>query len=97
MSELSRQIEFLQSLQAVHEFPGPFTFKAIGENNDEFVSQVVQAVLNVLGQVEPEVTTRESSGAKHISVTVDVEVDSPEKVLAVYRAFEGVEGVRFVL
>jgi hypothetical protein len=30
-------------------------------------------------------------------VTVEVEVDSAESVLDVYAAFQGVEGVRFVL
>ena len=97
MTEPDNRAEFLERLRDVHDFPGPFMFKVIGTNSDVFVAQVIQAVINVLGAVEPELKTRESSGGKHVAVTVDVSVDSAEAVLDVYAAFQSVEGVRFVL
>lgn len=89
--------EFLERLRDVHDFPGPFMFKVIGTNSDAFVANVIQAVINALGPVEPALKTRESAGGKHVAVTVDVSVDSAEAVLEVYQAFQAVEGVRFVL
>ena len=52
----------LRALNDVHAFPGPFTFKIIGENTPEFVARVVQAVVVVLGPTSsfPEVTTRDT-------------------------------------
>lgn len=97
MADPVNRLEFLESLREVHDFPGPFMFKVIGGNSDAFVANVVQAVINALGEVEPEVKTRESSGGKHVAVTVDVSVESAEAVLDVYSAFQMVEGVRFVL
>lgn len=97
VEDLTRQGELLERLRDVHEFPGPFMFKVIGPNTDVFVAQVVQSVINALGAVQPQVSTRESSGAKHVSVTVEVQVESAEHVLEVYAGFQSVDGVRFVL
>lgn len=97
MTNTEEKSELLERLQDVHDFPGPFMFKVIGGNSDDFVAQVVQAVINVLGDVEPQIKTRESSGGKHVSVTVDVTVQSAEAVVDVYAAFQGVKGVKFVL
>jgi uncharacterized protein len=88
----------LRALNDVHQFPGPFTFKVIGENTAEFVARVVQAAVVVLGpNVYPNVRIRESAKGNHQAVTLVVDVASAEGVLDVYKALQGVSGVRFLL
>ena len=88
----------LDRLNEVHSFPGPYTFKVIGSNSDAFVDSVVGVVTDALGEsADPEVSTRESSGGKHVSVTVLVEVGDAESVLEIYAGFRELDGARFVL
>ena len=95
---MSDREEVLKRLNDVHSFPGNYVFKVIGANNDEFVSKIIQACINVLGpDSNPDVSLRESSGKKHVSVTVSVEVDDAETVLAVYDVLGNVEEIKFIL
>lgn len=88
----------LDKLNAVHAFPCSYVFKVIGENSPEFITRVVQAVVNVMGDPSNfELATRESSGGKHLSVTVTVEVREAETVLSIYDMLRVVDGVRFLL
>lgn len=95
---MSNREEILDRLNDVHSFPGNYVFKIIGENSPAFVTRIVQACLNVLGpNANPDVSTRESSGKRHVSVTVDAVVDDAETVLRVYDILGGLEGVKFIL
>ncbi len=94
---MTKRSVLLDRLNEVHAFPGPYIFKVIGANSDEFITRVVQVVINVLGDVEPDISTRESSGGKHVSVTVSVEVPSAEGVLDVYAGFKEIDEAKFVL
>ncbi len=88
----------LQALNDCHDFPGPFTFRVIGANTPEFVAQVVQAAVVVLGpRAYPKVSTRESAKGKHQAVTMVVEVGKAEHVLDVYAALKRLTGVRLLL
>jgi len=88
----------LQALNDCHTFPGPFTFRVIGENSASFVARVVQAVVFVLGpRVYPQVNTRQSAKGNHQSVMMVVHLASAEKVLEVYAALKEVAGVRMLL
>ena len=90
--------QLLDRLNDVHSFPGNYIFKVIGDNTPVFVSQVVQVCLIALGpEASPGISTRESSGGKHVSVTIDAVVVDAEMVLKVYALIGDVEGVRFVL
>ena len=95
---MTKRSDMRERLEDVHSFPGVFTFKVIGENTSDFVSAVVDVVADTLGEdVDPDVATRESSGGKHVSVTLDVEVGDADAVIDVYEAFGELEQVRFVL
>ncbi|HET6347162.1 MAG TPA: DUF493 domain-containing protein, partial [Myxococcota bacterium] len=88
----------LAVLRQVHEFPGPYVFKVIGENTPDFVARVVQAAVVILGPRSlPDVSIRHSSGGKHQSVTLTVRVKSAEGVLEIYELLGAVAGVRFLL
>ncbi|MBA2663534.1 MAG: DUF493 domain-containing protein [Bradymonadaceae bacterium] len=95
---MTERSSLLDKLKAVHEFPGSYVFKVIGTNSPEFISRVVQAAVIVLGEPsEISISTRESSGGKHLSVTLTVEVHEAEAVLDIYELLRVVEGVRFLL
>lgn len=95
---MSDRNEILERLNDVHSFPGDYMFKVIGDNTEEFVTRIVQASLNVLGpDAEPGVSTRESSGGKHVSVTLDVRVENAEMVLEVYDMLKKLDGIKFIL
>ena len=88
----------LDRLNEVHSFPGPFVFKVIGANSQEFISQVTRTATETLGEeVEPEISTRESSKGNHLSVTMSVHVEDAESVLDVYAALKELDDVRFIL
>ena len=46
---MAKRDEILERLNDVHTFPGPYIFKVIGDNTPTFVSNAVQACLNILG------------------------------------------------
>ena len=88
----------LEVLRQVHDFPGPYVFKIIGENTPDFIARVVQAAVIILGpKVAPQVATRQSSGGKHQSITLTVRVADAERVLDLYDVLGKVGGVRFLL
>lgn len=95
---MSERDSVLDKLNDVHDFPGPYRFKIIGPNNDDFASRVIQSVLNASGpNANPQVETRESSKGAHISLTVTITASSAEHVLDVYDVLQTLEDVRFIL
>ncbi len=88
----------LERLRAVHDFPGEFLFKAIGPNTEVFMAQVVQSVIIVAGpHSTPNVESRVSAQANHLSVNITAVMESAESVVEVYRLLRGIEGVTYVL
>lgn len=85
-------------LTAVHSFPETYIFKVIGANTQDFVTRVVQAAINSVGRGhELDVSTRESSEGRHVSVTLSAHVEDAETVLDAYEMLHTVEGVRFLV
>ena len=87
---------FKEKLEAIHTFPGPFMFKVIGDNTDDFQRDVVDAVKSI-ANADPEVTRRESKGARHQSLTMVVEVENSQAVIDIYARFAQLSGVKFML
>ncbi len=95
---MSDRDSILDKLNDVHEFPGPYRFKVIGPNNDDFASRIIQSVLNASGpSANPDVETRESSKGAHLSLTVTIQAESAEHVLEVYDVLQTIDDVRFIL
>lgn len=87
----------LELLKSTHTFPCVYTYKAIG-SGPEFESEVVRTVQNAAGlEKPPHHSRRQSSSGKHLSLTIEVHVDSAERVLAIYAAIERVEGLSLLL
>ncbi len=86
--------ESLRLLNDTHDFPTPVMFKVIGRNVDKFAARVVVKIRSELNlEVDPEFRVRETAAGRHISVTVEPEIQCAEQVLAVYECLRDVEGV----
>lgn len=95
---MSSRESSLETLRETHTFPCPYQFKVIGTNSESFIAQVVQVGVNVVGSdAEPEVSTRESSEGKYVSVSMELEVEDAETILDVYERVRTVDDVKFVL
>ena len=75
----------LELLTAMHPFPGKYVFKAIGAMDDDFVGRVIASIRAELKQdFDSPYETRQTSSGRHISVTVEPWIESPEQVIAIY-------------
>jgi putative lipoic acid-binding regulatory protein len=73
-------------LESVHQFPGPYMFKAIGRVENGFVARIIAAVREELNaNTDPPFRVREALGGRHVSVTLQPTVQTAEQVHAVYR------------
>jgi putative lipoic acid-binding regulatory protein len=86
----------LELLQQTHTFPGPYHLKAIGKSDHDFRQRVVDAVREVLG-VEAPSEVRETPGGRHISVSLDLNVESAEQVLAIHHRLKKLDGLVMLL
>ncbi|MFW5450385.1 MAG: YbeD family protein [Methylophagaceae bacterium] len=80
------------------EFPCDFGIKAMGESSDGFDAIVVAIVRQHVEDIaEGAVTTKQSSGGKFTSVTVNIQATSKAQLDAIYRQLSGHEAVKYVL
>lgn len=84
-------------LASQHEFPGVYRIKAIGDSGNDFAGRVrVAALEGVAGDGAIQMSLRETAGGRHVAVTLDLTVDSPEHVLAIYARLRRLEGLSFL-
>ncbi len=77
-----------------HEFPGVYRIKAIGSTEGGFVGRVLDAASTELaGPAEVNYTVRETSGGRHVSVNLNLTVQTPAQVRAIYARIRAVEGL----
>lgn len=75
----------LELLAATHQFPGKYVFKAVGSVENDFATRIVAVVREELRQeFDPPYQTRETSGGRHVAVTIEPWIETPEQVLAIY-------------
>lgn len=100
MSEdgMSERESSIETLEQTHSFPTDYEFKAIGPNSAGFVADVIQVGVDVLGKAaRPHVRTRRSAEGKYVSVSMSLEMRTPESILEVYDLIRSVEDVRVIL
>jgi uncharacterized protein len=84
----------LELLTSTHAFPGKYVFKAIGLMDDDFTGRVVALVRAELQQAfDAPYETRETPSGRHISVTIEPWIETPEQVLAVYDRLKAATGL----
>lgn len=85
-------------LESTHQFPGTYRIKAIGSTDNDFAGRVVAAAASELaapGEVDHSI--RVTRGGRHMAVTLDLTVQSPAQVLAVYARLRQLEGLALLL
>ena len=85
-------------LEASHDFPGVYQIKAIGTAVNDFERRVVEAVVAAVGTAaDLKFSTRTTARGGHVSLTLDVHVQSAEQVRAIYARLHAVEGMTMLL
>ena len=87
----------LDLLKATHTFPGAYTFKVIGENQNSFPQRVMEAALMAAPDSDPKTSIRETDSGKHMAVTLEVKAQSAEKVIRIYEELVKLSGTVLVL
>ncbi|MBL1320154.1 MAG: DUF493 domain-containing protein [Methylophaga sp.] len=80
------------------EFPCDFAIKAMGPTSDDFDSIVVGIIRQLVDDIkEGAVSTKQSSGGKFTSVTVDFHVESKQQLDTIYKALSDHKQVKYIL
>lgn len=88
----------IELLERNHTFPGPYMFKVIGKSERGFLARAVGAVRQeLIEDQDPPYRLREAVGGRHISVTLQPTVQTPEQVIAIYRRLRALSGLVMLL
>ena len=88
----------LELLDSAHTFPGVYQFKAIGDVAADFEARVLMAVRSEVGaDAAIGQTVRSTKGGRHVSLTLDVDVQSAEQVHLIYAKIRELHGLLFLL
>ena len=84
----------VELLEQVHAFPCQFTFKIIGKTDNGFVARALAKVREQLEmEVDPPFRVRHTAGGRHVSVTIEPQVQNAWEVLGVYQAVQSLQGL----
>jgi len=93
-----KHLPSIELLEDRHTFPGLYTFKVIGAVEEGFVGRAVVAVREAIGaEADPKFELRQTPSGRHVSITLEPNVESAEQVLAVYESLSKIEGVVLVM
>ncbi len=82
----------LESLENNHEFPGEYTFKAIGGDPERFAQCVLSTIADELRLAkEPPHSVKHTPKGRHVSVTVTLTMESPQHVINVYSRLQALD------
>jgi putative lipoic acid-binding regulatory protein len=88
------ELPAIELLESTHSFPGPYMFKVIGRASSGFMARTVAAVREAMAaDSDPPFRVRETTGGRHIAVTLQPTVQTPQQVLAIYRRLRGLVGL----
>ncbi len=88
----------IELLESTHTFPCRYMYKVIGRAEGNFVGRVLSAVRSELPpDAEPSFSSRKTSGGRHVSVTIEPDVETAADVLAIYRSLRELEGLVLLL
>ncbi|WZO97860.1 DUF493 domain-containing protein [Isosphaeraceae bacterium EP7] len=88
----------VELLESHHIFPGVFRIKVIGNVADDFEGRALAAVhQEVSGVSEVDHSIRNTVSGRHISLTLDINVQTAEQVRAIYGRLQEVQGLKLLL
>ena len=87
------------ALEELMEFPCDFNLKVMGYNQPELVSEVCAIIAANCSHFDPEgnVTTRASSSAKYVALTVMMRAESKAQLDVIYQALHNHPLVKITL
>lgn len=87
----------LDLLKATHSFPCVYVFKAIGNVEQNFQVRVIAAIREELELTnDPTFGVRTTPDGKHVAVTLELKVETPEAILAIYHRILAIPGLVMV-
>lgn len=88
----------IELLKSTHTFPETYIFKVIGTSDEGFLGRVLASAREAAGlQTDPEFSVRQTTGGRHVSVTLALPMESAERVVEVYKSLAKVEGLTLLL
>lgn len=87
----------VEALEAVHEFPGPYTIKAFGSNEKAFVRAVERTIQSNLTSGKLEISERVSGKGSWLCATATFTAETPHQVQAIYVELQSIDGLRMLL
>ncbi len=92
--QVMNDLPSIELLASTHTFPCAYMFKVIGLSERGFAARTVAAVREEMAaDVDPPFRVRETTGGRHIAVTLQPTVDTPQQVLAIYRRLRHLAGL----
>jgi len=84
----------LELLESIHAFPGTYQIKVIGNSEGDFAERVISAVQDELTTPSDlDYSVRNTQSGRHVSLTLDLTVQTAHQVRAVYARLHEVEGL----
>jgi putative lipoic acid-binding regulatory protein len=84
----------IELLESTHTFPSDYIFKVIGNADEGFLGRVLAAARESAElSADPEFSVKQTTGGKHISVTLTVHVPSAQRVHTIYEGLAKLEGL----
>ena len=85
-------------LESSHTFPGIYQIKAIGSVDDDFEARVIAAARSeTASDSDVEFTVRQTPGGRHISITMEVKVETADQVRRIYAKIHQEKGIAYLL
>ena len=85
-------------LESVHFFPCVYQIRAIGSTSDDFTNRVLSAVIEeVATPSEVDHAEHFTPDGRHVSVILDITVQSADQVRTIYGRIQQVDGLRLLL
>lgn len=95
---LNPPVNLTENTETLIEFPCKFPIKVMGETSENFTSEIVKTIKQLIPSFnEAHIEMRGSSGGKYISLTCTVFVISKPQLDDVYRALTSHPMVKVVL
>lgn len=91
----------IEALEGAHEFPGRYMFKIFGPGEQAFVDEIRAIAEARLPEPKSpddlDMSGRLSKQGNYICVTLDMPVESAERVREIYRALRELDGLRMLM
>ncbi len=97
MSDEGRNAPRRELIEANHSFPGPYLIKAFGPGEGDFAARVRALAGEAVPSERLEFSHRPSRSGRRVCVTVGLDAQDVEEVIALYEALAALEDLALLL